>query len=126
MNDYDKLIEGRPVTKVTIDLANLRSFVEEIKKKCFEKIVEEEVKVELEDSLDQLEKNVVTKYFQLGYAADHIQDVFTTVYWEPVETLEELHEQAESAAESDFYFALLNYKLQEPQRRILEQKGFDK
>ncbi len=43
-----------------------------------------------------------------------------------MEEIEALHKEAESAEESNFYMALMNYKLQESQRKIIERREFDK
>lgn len=66
----------------------------------------------------------------LGYNTEAIDKdvkfVFPYIYNAPMEEIESLHEEAESGEESNFYMTLMNYKLQEPQRKIIRQGEFDK
>lgn len=126
MLDYYDEDTLKTVKRITLDVEELKKIVEHQKKELLKIVSENQIRSDIDKNFIQLEMDIIDLGNNTEAIDEDVKFVFPYVYNAPMEEIEALHEEAESGEESNFYMALMNYKLQEPQRKIIKKGGFVK
>lgn len=111
MSDYYMLESGEEVDRIVLNLNHIPMILEMYSNDLELLLKESKDKKKLKEILMQFEFDLINEGIHYKPRLSDLVKVLPAVYQEPIEKFYKLFEKAESSEEYEFYYLILNYRL---------------